>query len=35
LSEPTLIKVASGFEATTRHRKAPGSTPTLAGESLD
>lgn len=34
-SEPALIKLASGFEAATRHRKAPGSTPSLPGESLD
>lgn len=33
-SEPTLIKVASGFEAKTGHRKAPKSTPALAGESI-
>ena len=31
-SEPTLIKVASGYEATTHHRKAPASTPPLANE---
>lgn len=31
-SEPTLIKLASGYEATTHHRKAPVSTPALAGE---
>lgn len=33
-SEPTLIKIASGFEAVTRHRKAPASTPALPGESI-
>lgn len=33
-SEPTLIKVASGFEAVTKHRKAPASTPALPGESI-
>jgi Asp-tRNA(Asn)/Glu-tRNA(Gln) amidotransferase A subunit family amidase len=33
-SEPTLIKVASGFEAKTGHRKSPKSTPALAGEAL-
>lgn len=31
-SEPTLIKVASGYEAASRHRKAPASTPVLSGE---
>jgi Asp-tRNA(Asn)/Glu-tRNA(Gln) amidotransferase A subunit family amidase len=31
-AEPALIKVASGFEVTTGHRKAPSSTPALAGE---
>ena len=34
-SEPTLIKVASGYEAVTHHRKAPASTPALPGESID
>ncbi len=34
-TEPTLIKVASGYEATTHHRKAPASTPALAGEKFD
>ncbi|MBX3747643.1 MAG: amidase [Verrucomicrobiae bacterium] len=33
-SEPTLIRVASGYEARTRHRRAPASTPPLAGEIL-
>jgi len=33
-SEPTLIKVASGYEATSKHRKAPASTPALKGENL-
>ena len=33
-SEPTLIKLASGFEAATRHRKAPATTPPLAGETI-
>jgi amidase len=33
-SEPTLIKLASGYEAATKHRKAPTSTPPLAGESF-
>jgi Asp-tRNA(Asn)/Glu-tRNA(Gln) amidotransferase A subunit family amidase len=32
--EPTLISVASGYEAATGHRTAPKSTPALAGESL-
>jgi len=34
-SEPVLIKLASGFEATTHHRKAPVSTPSLPGEKFD
>jgi len=33
-SEPTLIKVASGYEAATRHRKGPASTPALPGETF-
>jgi amidase len=33
-SEPTLIKVASGYEAVTQHRKAPALTPPLPGETL-
>jgi amidase len=33
-SEPKLIELASGYEAATRHRKAPASTPPLAGESF-
>jgi amidase len=33
-SEPTLIKLASGYEATTAHRKAPASTPALPGETI-
>lgn len=33
-AEPTLIKLGSGYEAATRHRKAPASTPALAGETL-
>jgi amidase len=33
-TEPTLIKLASGYEAATHHRKAPASTPSLSGESL-
>jgi amidase len=33
-SEPTLIKLASGYEAVTRHRKAPASTPALPGEAI-
>lgn len=33
-SEPTLIKLASGFEAATRHRKPPPSTPPLPGEHI-
>jgi len=31
-SEPTLIKIGSGFEAATKHRTPPKSTPALAGE---
>jgi len=34
-SEPTLIKVASGFEAATHHRKPAPLTPPLPGESFD
>jgi amidase len=34
-SEPTLIKLASGFEAATKHRKPPASTPPLPGETFD
>jgi Asp-tRNA(Asn)/Glu-tRNA(Gln) amidotransferase A subunit family amidase len=33
-SEPTLIRLASGFEARTRHRKSPESTPPLPGEAF-
>jgi len=33
-TEPTLIKVASGYEAVTAHRKAPALTPPLPGESI-
>jgi len=33
-TEPTLIKVASGYEAVTHHRKAPASTPALPGETI-
>ncbi len=31
-SEPTLIKLASGYEAVSKHRKAPALTPALSGE---
>ena len=31
-SEPTLIKIASGFEAVTDNRRVPKSTPPLQGE---
>ena len=34
-SEPTLIKLASGFEAVTDNRRVPASTPALSGESFD
>ena len=33
-TEPTLLKLASGYEAATKHRKAPTSTPALAGEAI-
>jgi Asp-tRNA(Asn)/Glu-tRNA(Gln) amidotransferase A subunit family amidase len=33
-TEPTLIRVASGFEAVTGHRKAPASTPPLPREHI-
>lgn len=33
-SEPTLIKLASGFEAVTKNRKTPPSTPPLPGETV-
>jgi Asp-tRNA(Asn)/Glu-tRNA(Gln) amidotransferase A subunit family amidase len=33
-SEPTLLKLASGYEARTQHRRAPATTPPLAGESF-
>ena len=33
-SEPTLIKLASGFEAVTHNRRVPASTPPLAGETI-
>jgi Asp-tRNA(Asn)/Glu-tRNA(Gln) amidotransferase A subunit family amidase len=32
--EPTLITLASGYEAVSKHRKAPAATPALAGESF-
>ncbi len=31
-SEPMLIKLASGYEASSKHRKAPATTPALPGE---
>jgi amidase len=34
-SEPTLIKLASGFEAVTSNRRVPQSTPALAGERIE
>jgi Asp-tRNA(Asn)/Glu-tRNA(Gln) amidotransferase A subunit family amidase len=34
-TEPTLIKLASGYEAATRHRRAPSATPALSGEKFD
>jgi Asp-tRNA(Asn)/Glu-tRNA(Gln) amidotransferase A subunit family amidase len=33
-TEPTLIKLASGYEAATKHRRAPALTPALAGETI-
>jgi amidase len=33
-SEPVLLKLASGFEAETRQRKAPSAVPPLPGEQL-
>jgi len=33
-AEPTLIKLASGYEAMSHHRMSPPSTPALAGESF-
>ena len=32
--EPTLIKLASGYEAATAHRKSPATTPALPGETI-
>lgn len=34
-SEPTLLKLVSGFEAQTQHRKPPPSTPSLPGERFE
>jgi amidase len=34
-SEPTLIKLASGFEAATDNRRVPDTTPPLPGERID
>jgi amidase len=34
-SEPTLLKLASGFEAVTHNRRVPDSTPPLDGEQFD
>jgi amidase len=34
-SEPTLIRIAAGFEAATRNRRIPPHTPPLRGESFD
>jgi Asp-tRNA(Asn)/Glu-tRNA(Gln) amidotransferase A subunit family amidase len=34
-AEPTLIKLASGFEAQTHHRKSPRHTPALPGEHFE
>ena len=34
-SEPTLIRLASGFEAVTNNRRVPDTTPPLPGEAFD
>ena len=34
-SEPTLIKLASGFEAVTDNRRVPDTTPALPGERIE
>jgi Asp-tRNA(Asn)/Glu-tRNA(Gln) amidotransferase A subunit family amidase len=34
-SEPTLIKLASAYEAKSRHRKSPETTPSLPGEKFE
>jgi Asp-tRNA(Asn)/Glu-tRNA(Gln) amidotransferase A subunit family amidase len=34
-AEATLIKVGSGYEAVSKHRKAPASTPALSGEHFE
>ena len=34
-SEPVLIRIASGYEATTQHRRAPPATPALPGEKIE
>src|SRR5258708_4189217 len=34
-SEPTLIKLAGGFEAVTHHRRAPALPPPLSGEKFE
>jgi amidase len=34
-SEPTLIKLGSGFEAVTNNRRVPASTPAMAGEKFE
>jgi amidase len=33
-SEPTLIKIASGYEAASKHRRKPPATPALPGETI-
>ena len=33
-TEPTLIKLASGYEAVTGHRRPPAATPALSGETI-
>jgi Asp-tRNA(Asn)/Glu-tRNA(Gln) amidotransferase A subunit family amidase len=34
-AEPTLLRLASGFEAQTHHRRSPPHTPALPGEHFD
>jgi amidase len=34
-SEPTLIKLVSGYESQTKHRKSPPNTPSLPGERFE
>jgi amidase len=34
-AEPTVLRLGSGFEAQTKHRKAPASVPPLPGETFE